>query len=125
MRALIKGPIIDYVPYFNGEINEDGVLVLHEGGGRSLIVDTGFSGGIALPTELLAKMDLVHEDYGWFMMGTGEAVQLPVFRGRVMLGAEEFETWFIPGDSLIGMEFLPLLGTRLEFDLERGEVDLY
>jgi hypothetical protein len=34
------------------------------------------------------------------------------------------ETWFIPGDSLLGMEFLTLVGSTLSLDLEEGLVEL-
>lgn len=47
MKTLIRGKIVDFVPFFNGFINDDGILILHEDGDFSLTVDTGFSGGIA------------------------------------------------------------------------------
>ncbi len=125
MRALLRGPIIDNVPLFGYVMSEDGALVLREGGQLPLTVDTGFSGALALPEELMARLDVQLHDYGVFIMGTGEELVLPIYQGRVLVGGKEYRTWFIPGDSLIGMELLSLLGTRLDLDLKKGEVDLY
>ena len=106
-------------------MSENGALVLREGGQLPLTVDTGFSGALALPEELMARLDVQLHDYGVFIMGTGEELVLPIYQGRVLVGGKEYRTWFIPGDSLIGMELLSLLGTRLDLDLKKGEVDLY
>ena len=124
MRALIRGKIEDFVPFFNGLVDEDGTLVLQEGGDFSLTVDTGFSGAIALPEEILDMMDVELIDFGIFRLATGEEVELPVFWGKVMVGGYEIETWFIPGDSLLGMEFFSLAGSYLSLDFEKEEVKL-
>ncbi|MFQ6031670.1 MAG: hypothetical protein ACE5K2_02010 [Candidatus Zixiibacteriota bacterium] len=71
MRTLIKGEIEDFVPFFNGLVDEDGIFSLQEDGEFSLTVDTGFSGGIALIEEILEKMDVDLIDYGIFRLATG------------------------------------------------------
>ncbi len=124
MRTLIKGKIENLVPLFNGFVDEDGILNLQEDEGFSLTVDTGFSGGIALPEEILDEMDVELVHFGVFRLATGDEVELPVFWGKVLVGDYEIETWFIPGDMLLGMEFLSLAGSRLYFDFEKGEVKL-
>lgn len=124
MRILIKGEIEDLVPFFNGFVNENGVLLLQEDGDFSLTVDTGFSGGIALPEEILDEMDIELVHFGTFRLATGDEVELPVFWGKVVVGDHEIETWFIPGDLLLGMEFFSLAGSRLSLDFEREEVEL-
>ncbi|MBM3240968.1 hypothetical protein FJZ31_32195 [Candidatus Poribacteria bacterium] len=124
MRAVVRGKIEDFVPFFNGFVDEDGILVLQEDGDLSLTVDTGFSGGIALPEEVLDEMDVELIDFGIFILATGDEIELPVFWGKVVVSAHELETWFIPGDSLLGMEFLSLAGSILKFNLEEGEVKL-
>jgi len=124
MRTLIKGEIEDFVPFFNGFIDEDGTLILQEDGDFSLTVDTGFSGAIALPEEILEKMDVELIDFGIFRLATGDELELPVFWGKVMVGGYEIETWFIPGDSLLGMEFFSLTGSYLSLDFEKEEVKL-
>jgi len=124
MRTLIRGKIEDFVPFFNGLVDKDGTLILQEDGDFSLAVDTGFSGAIALPEEILEKMDIELIDFGIFRLATGDEVELPVFWGRVMVGDYEIETWFIPGDSLLEMEFFSLAGSYLSLDFEKEEVKL-
>jgi len=124
MTALIRGEIENFVPFFNGFVNGDGVLILQEDADFSLIVDTGFSGGIALPEEILEEMDVELIDYGTFRLATGDEVELPVFWGKVVIGNYEIETWFITGDSLLGMEVLSLAGSCLSLDFEKEEVKL-
>ena len=124
MRKLIRGDIEDFVPFFNGFVDEDGMLIFQEDGDFSLTVDTGFSGGIALPEEILEEMDVELIDFGIFRLATGDEVELPVFWGKVVVGDYEIETWFIPGDSLLGMEFFSLAGSYLSLDFEKGKVKL-
>ena len=124
MRTLIRGEIEDFVPFFNGFVDEDGILILQEDGDFSLTVDTGFSGGIALPEQILEEMDVKLIDFGVFRLATGHEVELPVFWGTVVIRNYEIETWFIPGDSLLGVEFLSLAGSLLTLDFEKKEVKL-
>jgi predicted aspartyl protease len=124
MRTLLRGEIEDFVPFFNGFVNEEGILILQEEGDFSLTVDTGFSGGIALPEGILEEMDIELIDFGIFRLATGNEVELPVFWGKVVVGDYEIETWFIPGDSLLGMEFFSLAGSFLSLDFGKEEVEL-
>jgi len=124
MRTLVRGKIKDFVHFFNGFVNEDGVLIIQKDGHLSLTVDTGFSGGIALPEEILDEMDVELIDFGIFRLATGDEVELPVFWGKVLVRDNEIETWFVPGDSLLGMEFLSLAGSVLSLDFEKEEVEL-
>jgi predicted aspartyl protease len=55
MNTLIQGEIIDFAPLFKGYVRKER-LVLGEEGDIFLTVDTGFSGGIALPQKMLDKM---------------------------------------------------------------------
>ncbi|MBC8235077.1 hypothetical protein H8E77_36490 [bacterium] len=124
MRTLVRGKIEDFVPFFNGFVNEDGVLIIQKKGDLSLTVDTGFSGGIAIPEGILDEMDVELIDFGIFRLATGDEVELPVFWGKVLVRDNEIETWFVPGDSLLGMEFLSLAGFVLSLDFEKEEVKL-
>jgi predicted aspartyl protease len=83
MRAIIKGDIVDFVPFFNAYLGEDRSLVISKKGDLSLTVDTGFSGGIALPLDVLDNMDMELVFYDTFRLATGETVELPVFLGKV------------------------------------------
>ncbi|MFQ6057891.1 MAG: hypothetical protein ACE5MB_03295 [Anaerolineae bacterium] len=123
MKTLIRGEIIDFAPLFNAYLREDG-LVLGKEGDLLLTVDTGFSGGIALPKKRLDEMDVEFIGYDTFTLATGEVVELPMFLGKVIIKNYEVETWFIPGDLLVGMEFLSMAGSVLTLDFEDATVEL-
>jgi len=57
-------------------------------------------------------------------LGTGKVVDLPVFLGKVIIKNKTIETLFIPGDSLIGMEFLYSIGSTLNFSFKKNLVQL-
>ena len=124
MRVIIKGDIVDFGPFFNAYLDEDGRLVISKAGSLQLTVDTGFSGGIALPLGILENMGVELAFYDTFRLATGETVEPPVFLGKVAVGKHEVETWFIPGDSLLGMEFLSSIGSVLSINFEKKEVNL-
>jgi len=124
MSKSIKGAIKNFVPSFKGSVNQKGMLVIKEAGTLALTVDTGFSGAIALPEPVLDEMKIELADYGIFRLATGEEVELPVFWGTVAVREEKLETWFIPGDSLLGMEFLSLAGSLLVVDFRKQIVKL-
>ncbi len=124
MKAIMRGTIADLVPAFNGDIDERGALVLHESGKVPFTIDTGFSGGIAVPSDLLGRMDVKLIDFDVFRLATGISVELPIFWGRVRIGDRSYWTWMIPGDSLVGMELLTLAGSELRLDLIAASVML-
>lgn len=87
-------------------------------------MDTGFSGAIALPEEILEEMDIELIDFGIFRLATGDEVELPIFWGKVKVKNYKMETWFVPGDSLLGVEFLSLAGSFLSLDFKKETVEL-
>ena len=123
MRTPIQGEIIDFVPLFKAYVREEDLL-LGEEGDILLTVDTGFSGGIALPEKVLNEIDVEFIGYDIFTLATGDIVELPMFIGRVIIENQEVETWFIPGDLLVGMEFLSLAGKVLRLNFEEAVVEL-
>ncbi len=123
MKTIFRGKIDDFVPFIKASI-DDGILVITDNGNFSMTVDTGFSGGIALPLKLIKRIGLKPVVYDRFRLGTGKFVDLPVFRGKVIVKNKATETWFIPGDSLVGMEFLYSVGSDLTFNLKKKTVRL-
>ncbi len=123
MEVIIKGGITDFVPFFNAFVEGEN-LIFNEDGNQTLTIDSGFNGGIALPGEVLEEMGLELVDYDTFRLATGEIVELPVFLGKVIIKDFETETWFIPGDWLLGMEFLSAVGRELVLNLAEGTVKL-
>jgi len=125
MRTLIKGKIEHLVPFFNASTGGNGMLTVRKDGDFSLTVDTGFDGAIALPEEILEDMGIDLIGFTTLELATGEVKEdVPVYWGKVKIGRRKLETWFIPGDSLLGMEFFSLAGSLLSLDFEKEEVEL-
>jgi len=124
MKTLIRGNIVDFVPLFNAYMDDERTLVLDEDGDLFMTVDTGFSGGVALPLNIIEDMDLELATFDTFTLATGEMVELPVFLGKVVIKDYEIETWFIPGDFLLGMEFLYSTGSILFLNFDNDTMKL-
>jgi len=123
MGVLLRGTIVENVPLFKASIRKR-MLMLDGKGDLALTVDTGFSGGIALPSTILENIDAELAFYDTFKTATGEIIELPVYTGSVKIKNKTVDTWFIPGDSLLGMEFLSSIGNRLSFTLDKRTVRL-
>lgn len=123
MKTMFRGKIEGFVPFIKAKM-DNRTLVITADGNLPMTVDTGFSGGIALPLKLIKRIGLEPVVYDRFRLGTGKVVDLPVFLGRVLLKNKTIETWFIPGDSLIGMEFLYSVGSDLTFNLKKKTLRL-
>ncbi len=124
MRTIIRGPVIDGVPFIDTNVSTDGTLELGRTGELQLIVDTGFDGGIALPMELITRLALPIIGHCNFRLATGEEVEFPMHWAVVRLGGKTYETEVIPGDQLLGTGFLSRACTRLSIDFDGEEVRL-
>lgn len=124
MKAVLRGEIRNSVPYFRYRLGSDGTLELSSRHGNEITADTGFSGTIALPEETLERMAVEFAAVEEFRLADGQRVELPIFWGTVNLNGESFETWFIPGDPLVGMEFFEVAGTQLNLDFKTGAICL-
>lgn len=124
MTLRIKGKIRNFIPVFQSFVDKRGMLVLQEKGKIPLTVDTGFNGSISLPDSVLKTMDVSPIDVGVFRLATGDEVELPVYWGKVHVSGKTFETWFVQGDALLGMEFLSLAGSVLTLDFKKENVKL-
>jgi len=121
MKTVFSGKIEEFEPFVKASIKNN-MLEISERGDFAMTVDTGFSGGIALPDKLIKQIGLKPVVYDRFRLATGEVVNLPVFRGQVVVKNKAIKAWFIPGDSLIGMEFLYSAGSTLTFSLKKNAV---
>ena len=116
----IQGFIRDQAPVIAGRVDHSGRLCLGRRGLQSFIVDTGFTGALAAPEEMLSSLDVEHVGYDTFTLATDQEVELSVFLGEVRIGRRRVQTWFIAGDNLIGMEFLGAAFPLFEIDFRRG-----
>jgi len=73
---------------------------------------------------LIKQIGLKPIVYDKFELATGEIVDLPVYFGKVIVKNKVIETGFIPGEPLIGMEFLYSVGSTLTFGFKKNAVKL-
>jgi len=123
MQILIEGNITGRTPYLHARL-EDRLLVLGNSGPISLVVDTGFTGSVALQQKLIDQMGLRVAAETTFLLANGQKVLLPVYLGQVRLGENSLDTWFVPGENLLGMELLAQLGRELILKFSEDRVAL-
>lgn len=82
---ILAGRIHDNCPIVRARIAY-GILILGRTGPEELVVDTGFTGAIALPRPLLKRLALRFVATDSFTLAPGEAVDLPAYMGMVQSG---------------------------------------
>ena len=87
-------------------------LVLRDAAGRehvlSAFVDTGFTGWLALPQEIIAALGLLFREHGAGVLADGGSVQFNVYDASVVWDGQPLEVFVDEMDSepLIGMRLL-------------------
>jgi len=87
--VTLAGRILENCPVVRARV-QDEVLILGRTGPEELLVDTGFTGAIALPRRLLRRLRLEFIAIDSFTLATGEAVDLPAYAGVVGVGPIRF-----------------------------------
>ena len=93
-----------------------------QAGKLEFIVDTGFTGDMLIPRPLVNLLILDLLSYDTFELATEQLIELPVFRGNVVIGKTTLEVEMVPGDALIGMSLMQAIGSQLLFDFDKGQV---
>lgn len=119
----LRGKLRDDGPVVFGAVR-DGELRLALRAPLGLIVDTGFTGALAVPEQIARRWRLDFVGVEPFALATGEIVDLPVYLGTARLGRRKIDTWFIIGDALVGMEFLQQTCSQVVLDFHRRSVEL-
>ena len=88
------------------------------------VVDTGFTGDVAVPPRLIPKLDQKFLGYDKFVLATKRVIDLPVFQGWVQVMGKRYKVKLVPGDELLGMKFLEKIGSKLIVDFIKAEVKL-
>ncbi len=123
--TLLNGKITNREPLIAATIDKKGDLVLSsKGGEHSFVVDTGFTGDLAVPRSLLHKMKLKFLSYDKFELATKRVIDLPVFQGWVKVKNKRVKVEIIPGDELIGMGLLEAVSSKLILDWMKQEIRL-
>lgn len=124
----VVGVIHNHTPYVLAAVLRGGMLRLNttlppKGAARiPITVDTGFTGGFSLPKSVLSDLHLDFLGYVSYVLADGRNALTPTFQGKVVLGSEVYTTRFIPGRSLMGVEFMEMAFSSLEISLKKGRL---
>ena len=124
MKVRLAGHIVDAEPRLPSRIV--GKRLNLDGRGRNyMILDSGFTGSVAIPEEWADRLDLHYAGIQTFALANGQIVEFPTYLGIVRLGRTEglFEI-IITGEALLGMEFFERLKARIVIDCETGRVSI-
>lgn len=122
MRVRITGRIVDAEPRLPSRIA--GKRLILDGKGRAhMILDSGFTGSVAIPEEWANRLDLRYAGIQPFELANGQIVEFPTYLGFVRFGRVEalFE-FIVTGETLLGMEFFERLRARIVMDCRGGRV---
>jgi predicted aspartyl protease len=121
--VTLRGRIVDAEPVIYGR-TRNGRLHLGSRGDVALVVDTGFTGSIALPLAVARQLDRRFVAIDTYTLATGLDVELPMYTASIQIGTHRLDTWFIVGDALVGMEFLEQVCSHVRVDFEARSVEL-
>lgn len=124
MRIRITGRIVDAEPRLLSRIV--GKRLILDGKGREhMILDSGFTGSIAISEEWANRLDLRYAGIQSFELANRQIVEFPTYLGFVRFGRVEalFE-FIVTGEMLLGMEFFERLRARIVVDCRGGRVQV-
>ena len=126
MRRILSGRILDHEAWVGGHVHR-GRLVLSPPSDLRLIIDTGFSGFLALPPAVIREMDLDLVGSEWHALADGSEMDPPIYAGTIQVGRAVQSGEIIPlgAEGLVGMAFLERLGDELQFLFRRRRVGLF
>ena len=124
MRIRITGRIVDAEPRLPSRIA--GKRLILDGKGREhMILDSGFTGSIAISEEWANRLDLRYAGIQPFELANGQIVEFPTYLGIVRLGrVEALYEFIVTGETLLGMEFFERLRARIVVDCRGGKVQV-
>lgn len=119
----INGYFINYSPVIRAGISREGKLRIGKGK-YFLIIDSGFTGDISAPPEILDELKLEYAGTMPFQLADGTIVWKDLWAGRILLDDKEYEALFIEGDFLLGMELASDLFSYFSIDFIKKRVTL-
>ncbi|MBX9679183.1 MAG: hypothetical protein K2X38_10505 [Gemmataceae bacterium] len=88
-------------------------------------IDTAFNGGLVIPRNLAAALDLVEVSYVEAVLADGNAVELPLFRCVIDWFGNRYETEIAGSDGKFALLGTLLLADReLRIDFKAKTVEL-
>ncbi len=118
----LRGRIIDAAPVIYGHVRQ-GRLYLGPRGDAAFVIDTGFTGSVAVPSTLARRINSTFVAIDTYTLATGLRIELPMYIGSMQIGAHRLEG-FVIGDALVGMEFLEQVCSHVHVDFEARSVEL-
>lgn len=118
----ITGSFTDFSPVLSADI-EDGKLLLGEGK-AVLVVDSGFTGDISAPSDILNRLDLAYSGTMPFQLADESVVWKDLWAGKVAIGGYAYDALFIEGDFLLGMELGSAIFSYFLIDFVSAKVEL-
>lgn len=90
-----------------------------------MILDSGFTGSVAIPEEWANRLDLRYAGIQSFALANGQIIECPTYLGVMRLGQTErlFE-FIVTGEALLGIEFLQRLNARVILDCKIGALSI-
>ena len=124
MKIRLAGRIVDAEPRLPSRIIGKR-LQLEEKSRGYLVLDSGFTGSVAIPEEWADRPDLRYAGVQTFALANGQIVEFPTYLGIVRFGQAEgiFEV-IVTGEALLGMEFLQRLKARAVIDCKARTVSI-
>lgn len=124
MKIRLAGHIVDAEPRLPSRIVGKR-LHLSERSRDYLVLDSGFTGSVAIPEEWADRLDLRYAGIQTFALANGQIVEFPTYLGIVRLGQTErlFEV-IVTGEALLGIEFLQRLNARVILDCKMGTLSI-
>jgi predicted aspartyl protease len=124
MRIRLSGKIMNGEPRLPSRIA--GKRLILSGKGREhMILDSGFTGSIAISEEWANRLDLRYAGIQPFELANGQIVEFPTYLGFARFGRTEvlFE-FIVTGEALLGMEFFERLRARIVLECRSGRIQV-
>ena len=88
MKIRITGAIVDAEPRLPVQIAKKR-LALGRGKRDYMVIDSGFTGSVAIPEEWGERLDLSYAGIQSFALANGQPVEFPTYLGVVRIGQTE------------------------------------
>ncbi len=113
---MLTGTVTDLQPWLAVELLAIGGQYLS----IEAVLDTGFNGGLALPTWVIRQLDLISTSNRYTRLAVGGEVELSTWRGTILWNGRPRFVEIVETDSepLLGMELL--LGNRIAIEVREG-----
>ncbi len=100
---------------------------------KKVLLDTGFSGSLAIPISLGCELGLESLGNGRVILASGETTAVPIFAGKIRIGTDEKDCAYLilagADEVLLGMDIIKdynvqFHGAKKAIEISRGEAKL-